>query len=389
MNRRKVAIFKEVSMRQNNKMAFVSLLLVGCMVLTTEFQSAASAESTTQPLDNSVTENTKDGFTSPFAEIMNSIPKVAAIAVTTQEWYGKAIANTDGEIDILAESVDGSTSIGKMYSNTIVNVEEKGSEWSKINSGGVNGFVRNNVLAFGEAAVERAKVVCPNMAKVNGSEVEVKMLPDLGSAAKGYASTEIAYPIIEATGDWVKIRDIDNSEAYVAKGLVTITRQTQDAKSVEQLAAEEAARVAAEQEAARVAAEQAAARAAAEAAAVAQSSVNSAMSASVDEQTLLAALIHCEAGGEPYEGQVAVGAVILNRVRSGQFPNSISEVIYQSGQFGPAITGLLDRVLGSGAIYASCYQAAADALGGSNPIGDSLYFGYGDYGQLIGGHWFH
>ncbi|MEG0108715.1 MAG: cell wall hydrolase, partial [Lachnospiraceae bacterium] len=330
-------------MRQNNKMAFVSLLLVGCMVLTTEFQSAASAESTTQPLDNSVTENTKDGFTSPFAEIMNSIPKVAAIAVTTQEWYGKAIANTDGEIDILAESVDGSTSIGKMYSNTIVNVEEKGSEWSKINSGGVNGFVRNNVLAFGEAAVERAKVVCPNMAKVNGSEVEVKMLPDLGSAAKGYASTEIAYPIIEATGDWVKIRDIDNSEAYVAKGLVTITRQTQDAKSVEQLAAEEAARVAAEQEAARVAAEQAAARAAAEAAAVAQSSVNSAMSASVDEQTLLAALIHCEAGGEPYEGQVAVGAVILNRVRSGQFPNSISEVIYQSGQFGPAITGLLDR----------------------------------------------
>ena len=57
---------------------------------------------------------------------------------------------------------------------------------------------------------------------------------------------------------------------------------------------------------------------------------------------MLAALIFCEAGGEPYEGQVAEGAVVMNRVRSGIFPNSITEVIYQSGQFGPAITGKLD-----------------------------------------------
>ncbi len=54
---------------------------------------------------------------------------------------------------------------------------------------------------------------------------------------------------------------------------------------------------------------------------------------------LLAALIYCEAGNQPYEGQVAVGAVVMNRVRSGSYPNTISEVIYQSGQFGPAMTG--------------------------------------------------
>ena len=53
---------------------------------------------------------------------------------------------------------------------------------------------------------------------------------------------------------------------------------------------------------------------------------------------LLAALIYCEAGNQPYEGQVAVGAVVMNRVRSGSYPNTISEVIYQSGQFGPAMT---------------------------------------------------
>lgn len=107
------------------------------------------------------------------------------------------------------------------------------------------------------------------------------------------------------------------------------------------------------------------------------------------EKELLAALIYCEAGGEPYEGQIAVGAVVLNRVASGTFPNSITDVIYDSGQFGPAITGKLDRVLASGKTTESCRQAAADALAGVNPVGDALYFGYGNYGIQIGGHWFH
>ena len=56
-------------------------------------------------------------------------------------------------------------------------------------------------------------------------------------------------------------------------------------------------------------------------------------------QELMASIIYCEAGNQPYEGQVAVGAVIMNRVKSGSYPNSIEEVIYQSGQFGPATTG--------------------------------------------------
>ena len=104
---------------------------------------------------------------------------------------------------------------------------------------------------------------------------------------------------------------------------------------------------------------------------------------------MLAALIFCEAGGEPYEGQVAVGAVVMNRVRSGIFPNSITEVIYQSGQFGPAITGKLDAVLADGRTTASCYQAAADALAGAIRSGSTLFWKWLNYGQLIGNHWFH
>lgn len=107
------------------------------------------------------------------------------------------------------------------------------------------------------------------------------------------------------------------------------------------------------------------------------------------EQRLLAALIFCEAGNQPYEGQVAVGAVVMNRVRSGSYPDTIRDVIYQSGQFGPAMTGWLDSVLSKGSYTESAMQAAADALAGSNPVGDCLYFGNGNYGLRIGDHYFH
>ena len=91
-------------------------------------------------------------------------------------------------------------------------------------------------------------------------------------------------------------------------------------------------------------------------------------------QELMASIIFCEAGNQPYEGQVAVGAVIMNRVRSSAYPNSIEGVIYQSGQFGPASTGWLDRVRSTRGYTASAMQAANDALAGANPIGGCLYF---------------
>ena len=135
-------------------------------------------------------------------------------------------------------------------------------------------------------------------------------------------------------------------------------------------------------EAERIAAEQAEAqRKAEEEAAVAQ--IQEA------DKELLASIIFCEAGNQPYEGQVAVGAVIMNRVKSAVYPNSISEVVYQSGQFGPAMTGWLDSVRYSAGYTPSAMQAAIDALPGSNPIGDCLYFDQGGMGYQLGDHYFH
>lgn len=179
-------------------------------------------------------------------------------------------------------------------------------------------------------------------------------------------------------------------------------RKEEEARKAEEArrAKEEAERIAAEQEAARQAQQEEAARQAAaeqeaaQAAAVQQTASQEAVqqpavAASSNEQALLAAIIFCEAGNQPYEGQVAVGAVIMNRVRSSVYPNSIAEVIYQAGQFGPAMTGWLDSVLASGSYTSTAMQAAADALAGSNPIGDCLYFGCGNYGIQIGDHFFH
>ena len=157
----------------------------------------------------------------------------------------------------------------------------------------------------------------------------------------------------------VKIAAVEAKIAYEAK------------LEEERRAAEEAERIAREK---------------AEAEAAAQAEAEAAQQA---EKELLASLIFCEAGNQPYEGQVAVGAVVMNRIKSSSYPDTMEEVIYQSGQFSPAMSGWLDRVRANQGYTEAAMQAAEDALAGSNPIGDCLYFSVGGYGTRIGDHLFH
>ncbi|SKA84153.1 N-acetylmuramoyl-L-alanine amidase [Clostridium sp. USBA 49] len=84
---------------------------------------------------------------------------------------------------------------------------------------------------------------------------------------------------------------------------------------------------------------------------------------------LLARCINGEARGEPYEGQVAVGAVIINRTKSPQFPNTIAGVIYQPGAFTAIVDGQIHAQM-----YPSSIKAARDALNGWDPSGGALYY---------------
>ena len=88
-----------------------------------------------------------------------------------------------------------------------------------------------------------------------------------------------------------------------------------------------------------------------------------------NDAALLARLISAEARGEPYTGQVAVGAVVLNRVKHPSFPNSISGVIYQRGAFSCLDDGQFDQPVAD-----SAYKAAQDALGGWDPSGGAIYY---------------
>ncbi len=109
------------------------------------------------------------------------------------------------------------------------------------------------------------------------------------------------------------------------------------------------------------------------------------------DRDLLACLIYCEAGNQPYVGQVAVGAVVINRVRSAAFPNTVSGVIYAPRQFTPAGSGRLATRLAMGA-PSSCYQAADEAMSGATPVGNCLYFRTvipEINGTIIGGHVFY
>ena len=110
------------------------------------------------------------------------------------------------------------------------------------------------------------------------------------------------------------------------------------------------------------------------------------------DRKLLANIIYCEAGGEPYAGQLAVGAVVINRVLSGVFPDTVVGVIYQNNQFSPVASGRLALALAEDRATASCYKAADEAMAGQNNIGSCVFFRTpieGLTGTRIGNHIFY
>lgn len=110
------------------------------------------------------------------------------------------------------------------------------------------------------------------------------------------------------------------------------------------------------------------------------------------DRYLLANLIYCEAGNQPYEGQVAVGAVVINRVLSTVFPDTVVGVIYQNKQFSPVASGRLALALAEDRATEACYRAADAAMAGQTTVGSCVFFRTpieGLSGIQIGGHIFY
>ncbi len=302
-------------------------------------------------------------------------------------WDGKLMADVENNVNVRAKASKDAEIVGKMYKGSAAEVLEKGEEWTLIKSGNVEGYVNNEYCVFDEEAEKLADKVCPTYATSTtaglrvreSASTESKIFTVLEKGQKLTVDTDA-----KETKGWIAV-SYDGNTAYISAEYAKVKQNVKQAMTLE-----EEKKMIEEQEAKKRAEEEKKRKAAS-----AQSSKGSVsrekdqgIGSSVDDVTLLAALIYCEAGAEPYEGQLAVGAVVVNRVQSSVYPNTISGVIYQKGQFGPASSGKLARTLAKGN-FGKCYKAAREALSGVDNTGGAIGFHAGKgSGTVIGNQTF-
>lgn len=283
------------------------------------------------------------------------------------------MAKVNEYVNIRLDADQDSEKVGVLYKDCGGDVIEKNDEWTKIRSGDVTGWIKNQYLYFGKEAEELAKDVGVLTAYSETETLRVRREPSLDAGIVGLLADGQAVEAIAEEGDWVKV-SYEGETGFVSAEYVRVEFGIDTAESMEAIRAREEA-------------ERARAKAEAESRRVQQ---KEAVLASASELEILAALIQCEAGGEPYEGQVAVGAVVMNRVRCGGYPNNITDVIYASGQFVPASGGRMESLILNKTTKASCVQAAQEAINGACNVGDALHFrrNNGRDGLVIGNHVF-
>lgn len=335
-------------------------------------------------------------------------------------WEYRVVADVSTQVNIRAYGSTDSAVIGYLPKGASADLIEKGEEWSHVISNGVEGYIKNEYLAYGSEAKKLARVYGTKGVKTNWDDVRLFAEPNAAADIVETVEGGSEFEILDKKKYWFKVQLDDESVAYVPKEDVKKVIITERAIPVETPAASETVSGAGTQSSAAsgstgstqnwsgsgtgATGASAAAGGYAETETTTQTTPQAenvsdnpesmdnettVTAASADDLNLLAAIIYCEAGNQSREGKVAVGAVVLNRVASSSFPNTIREVIYQSGQFTPAYSGSLASALANG-VPSSCVEAAQAALNGENPVGGALYFNTGSgKGIKIGAHQFY
>ncbi len=287
------------------------------------------------------------------------------------KWDGKVMANVDDSVSVRADASTDAAVIGKMFKGNAGEIIEQEDGWTLIQSGDVTGWVSNEYLAFGQEAQERAEEDVAKVATITAQTLKVRDAANTDAPVIDLIGMGETIEVGEEEDGWLEIVYSDGDVNYISAEYVEVSYDYGEAKTLEAIKAEEAAKKAAEEKAKRTA-------------------NLGAVAASGDEVLLLAALIQAEAGNQPYEGQLAVGAVVMNRVKSSAYPNSIQSVISAPGQFGPAATGKVAAIMSSGP-RASCVQAAQAAINGETTVGSVTHFrrAGGIDGIVIGNHVFY
>ncbi len=289
-------------------------------------------------------------------------------ASTEEETESRLVmSNVSKVMNVREEPSEDSTKVGVLYKDCGGKLLERRDGWSKIQSGDLVGWAKDEYLLFDEDALQAASDVGKQIVTSQSNGLNVRKEPKEDAEVLGVLSEKFFVDMIEDLGNgWISV-DYNDETGYVQSEYVTTEFKIDQGETVAAIKIREAA-----------------------AKKTSLTKNTGAVSADADELKLLAALIQCEAGNQPYEGRVAVGAVVLNRVKSGAYPNTIYDVIYASGQFTPALNGTVARVYNSGKIYDMNYQAAQAALNGETTVGTALHFRRvnGRDGIIIGAHVF-
>ena len=308
--------------------------------------------------------------------ILTSVMMMGAYTTTAMA-SGIGVIDAKDMLDIHAEANTASAVIGQVMEDGHVAILTKYNDWVQIQAGEIAGWVPAENLV--ETEISNEEAVAAN------EQVIAERTGATASEDEFFAEEEVQQDetaALQAEASEAAQNEIEEVQAAEEAARIEAEAQAKAAEEAARLEAEAQAKAAAE-EAARIAAE------AQQAALAAQAAQTAAVSA--EELKLLANIIYCEAGSESYVGKVAVGNVIMNRVKSASQPNTITEVVYAKGQFSPVRNGSLQRALSSDKADAACYQAAIEALAGAQPVGGKLFFrrNNGRSGQVIGHHVFY
>ncbi len=280
------------------------------------------------------------------------------------------MANVKSALNVRSEANGDSKKVGKLYKDCGGTILDRKDGWTKLQSGNIIGWASDEYLLFGEEALALANDVGKMIATIDTETLRVRMEPNTEAGLFGLLPKGEIVEVLDTDeeSDWICI-DYEGNDGYVLAEYVKLDFLIDAGETIDEIKAREEA----EKEAKR-------------------HKNYGEYTTDADTTLLLAALIHCEAGGEPFEGQVAVGAVVMNRVRSAAYPDTIHGVIYASGQFTPALNGRLNRVYESGRIYESCIEAAKQVLSGYSNVGDMTHFRRNNgqrEGLVIGNHVFY
>lgn len=261
-----------------------------------------------------------------------------------------AMANVQNALNIRAEADEKSEKVGYLYKDCGGTILERKDGWTKLKSGNVIGWAKDEYLLFGEEAKAMAEDVGNWIVTLDAEAVRVRMEPNMQANIYGLLAYDDSVEFIDVVNsNWISV-DYNDEIGYINTDYVNVKFHIDEGETMEVI------RVREREEAERK-----------------RKANRGAVAADADELRLLGALIYCEAGNQPYEGMVAVGAVVMNRVKSGAYPNTIHSVIYASGQFTPAMTGKVAKAY-EGNVPELCLQAAQAAINGETTVGDATHF---------------